>query len=633
MIKKALLSLNLIALIITGSVFSQTQNLYMPLDIKKAYDNGTRSYDGKPGINYWQNKSDYKIKATLLPDSSKLIGQEEITYFNNSPDTLKNITIRLYPDILKKGAARDWYIGPAELHDGVDISLLIIDGDTLNVRDRSSGVFRGSTNIFVRLKNPIPPNGKSKLSINWSFYIPQILKVRMGNYGNGEFFVAYWYPQISVYDDIDGWDNLDYEGSVEFYNDLNNYDFEITLPGRFVVWATGELKNQEEVFQPGIIEKINAAQKSDFPVNIISADDFKNNSVTLNNEENTWKFIAENVADVSFCISDGHVWDAASVEVEPGRRVLTSAVYADSTIHWNEAAKFAYETIKYMSFELPGYPYPYPQTTSFCNGNRGGGMETPMMANDGAPEERASSIGLVFHEISHTYFPFFMGTNERKYAWMDEGWATFFPRDVVKSFEPDHDAIERITREYERNAGKEAELPPMVLSYSNTTDYGRTAIYNRPALAYYALKELLGADLFKAALREYMNRWRLKHPIPYDFFYTFNDVAKEDLSWFWKPWFFEYGYPDLAIKDVSFENDEIKIIVQKPGNIPVPVKLKILFEDGAEQELNESARIWKDGKSETVLTYTTSKTVKKIVLGNELIPDANKKDNLFEPTK
>ena len=322
------------------------------------------------------------------------------------------------------------------------------------------------------------------------------------------------------------------------------------------------------------------------------------------------------------------MWDAASVEVEEntGRRVLTSAVYEDSTIHYEEAAKFSRITIEYLSKELPGYPYSYPQVTSFCNKRRGGGMETPMMANDGAPEERASFIGLIFHEISHNYFPFMMGTNERKYAWMDEGWASFFPREVIDRYEPDFDYYARVIGSYTSNAGYENELPLIIPSYTNKTDFARTTFYDRPNVAYHELMQLLGRDLFKKALLEYISRWIGKHPVAWDFFNTFNDVTGEDLSWFWKPWFFEYGYPDLNIKGVSQSEGEVVINIEEIGNIPTSVNLKILYEDGSSDEILKSAAVWKDKKiySEKI---KTNKKVTKVVLGNDWIPDINKENN------
>lgn len=620
---------SLIAVIIFSFsvTFAQNSNLYIPLNLKSAYEKGTRSYDGKPGVNYWQNRSEYKISAELLPDSSRLIGSETIKYFNNSPDTLKKIVIRLYPNISMKGAPRDWFIGNVELHDGVEISKLKIANDSLDINDRKSVAING-TNMTVRLSKLLPPKDSISINIDWSFNIPKILRLRMGNYKDGEFFIAYWYPQISVYDDIDKWDELSYMGGVEFYNDFNDYDFTIKLPGNYLVWATGELQNPEEIYHQNIIDKIEQAKKSNEVIFVVTEDDYKSNQVTLPNQFNSWHFKASKVTDISFAVSNSYMWDAASVEVEPGRRVLTSAVYEKGTPNFTEAAFFSRATIEYMSKDLPGFPYLYPHVTTFCNKERGGGMETPMMANDGAPSDRANHIGLVFHEIAHTYFPFMMGTNERKYAWMDEGWASFFPTDVVNANSPTYDYYARRVKSYEEAAGNESELPMMVLSYSNRTDYSRIAFYDRPAVAYMELMNLLGKDLFKKCMLEYMNQWQGKHPLPYDFFFTFNRVSGQDLSWFWKPWFFDFGYPDLAIEKVDAEIGKTSVKVKKLGNIPTQLKIVFEYIDGSKDEFIKPASIWKD-KDVFVFEYENIKTIRRVSIGDNHIPDVDRTNNYF----
>ncbi|MFC2085296.1 M1 family metallopeptidase [Bacteroidota bacterium] len=625
------IALVLIFFVLFTSTKGQSSGLYIPLDIQKAYTQGTRSYDGNPGENYWQNRTDYKIKAQLLPDSSKLLGTANLTYYNNSPDTLRELVLRLYQNFNAKGTPRDWYIGTAELTDGVNIPLLIINGDTLVNYDERTSVSITGTNMTIRLEEPLAPNSNLDIYIEWDFYIPKIIRLRMGNYLDGEFFISYWYPQISVYDDIDGWDEISYKGNVEFYNDFNDYDVEIKLPGNYVVWAAGELNNSEDVFTESVIEKINRAKSSDEKTNIISPADYKNGSVTKDNKLNTWRFIAKNTCDFSFCVSDSYIWDAASVEVEPGRRVLTSVVYEDSALNYNEGAMISRETIEYMSKDLPGFPYPYSHVTTFSNKNtRGGGMETPMMANNGVPRSRAKFVGLTFHEISHTYFPFYMGTNERKYAWMDEGLAAFFPRENVDKHEPEYDYYGRRVSEYENVAGSEAEFPMMLLSYSNTGEHIRTAFYDRPAVAYNELMELLGRDVFKEALLEFMNRWKNKHPIPYDFFFTFNEIANEDLGWFWKPWFFEYGYPNLAIKSVNINNEITSVVIEKIGNIPTQVELTLIFEDDTKEKINKSSRVWKNNPKEIVLDYKSPQKIKKIELGSTYIPDSDRNNNIYE---
>ena len=611
--------------IFSANITAQNKGLYIPVNVQKSINTGVRANNGMPGHKYWQNHSDYKIKAELLPDSSALVGSETIVYYNESPDTLKQLVIRLYQDIMKKGGVCEFPIGTAELTDGTEIKLLIANGDTLEVG--RSGTFISGTNMFVKLKVPLPPKTNIKLKIDWKIHIPKIVQIRMGNYGDNDMFIAYWYPQMSVYDDIDGWDTINYSGFVEFYNDFSNYDFEITMPGNMVAWATGELQNPEDVFQQSVIDKINEAKESDEKVNIISAQDFKDRKVTIDNPKNTWKFKANNVADVSFCVSDSYVWDAASVQVDiSGRRVLTNAVYKDSTVNWEKAAMFSRTTIDYLSHELPGYPYPYPHITSFCNNKGRGGMETPMMANDGAPKDPSKTLGLIFHEITHTLFPFYMGVNERKYAWMDEGWATFFLIETVENYPGGKGYFQNVVSGFENGAGDETDYPMITPSFSYKGSYGRIAFYNKPASAYFELLQLLGRDTFKKAMIEYMKRWNGKHPLPYDFFNTINNVSGEDLTWFWKPWWFKYGYPDLALKNVKQNDNKISLEVDKLGIIPTRVELKFIFDDGTNEIVKRSVREWKD-KNSLMIELKTDKKLKEVQLGTPEIPDTKRDNN------
>ncbi len=222
-----------------------------------------------------------------------------------------------------------------------------------------------------------------------------------------------------------------------------------------------------------------------------------------------------------------------------------------------------------------------------------------------------------------------MGTNERRAAWMDEGWATFFPRTVVNKFDSTNKYQERRVASYEKVAGNTKDIPMVYPSYMMTHGESRNNFYNRPAIAYEELRHLLGDELFHKALREYMNRWHEKHPIGNDFFFTFNDVVGEDLSWFWKPWFFELGYPDLALDNVTINENSVTVSVAMVGNLPTRIELTVLFEDGETKIITTSASRLK-GRTKVDINFETSKKIKTVKLGSELIPDVNKKNNLFE---
>lgn len=606
---------------------SQSSNLFIPLDVQKAYEKGTRSYDGTVGANYWINHTDYTIDVELFPDDNLIVGSEKIIYHNESPNSLYEIIIRLYQNINKPGALRNRNVSKYSLNKGMIIKSLKLRNKEIDLN--SNIVFFSGTNMSIKLNNKLSPGNSIDFEIEWEFEIPK-RPMRMGNY-NGNYFVAYWYPQVSVYDDVYGWDELQYAGTVEFYNDFNNFDINITVPDDFVVWSTGELQNAKDVFQETIIKKIEKAKNSDQVVNIITVEDYQNNNVINKNidNKNIWIFKGVKVPDMAWAASDNYNWDASSIKVENNRRVLTTAVYPDSIEQYKNAAFYARETIKYMSEESPGYPYPWSHTTAFCNSRRGGGMEFPMMQNNGAPKSIGSNVGLIFHEIAHNYFPFFMGTNERRASWMDEGWASFFPRQIVEKFDSTYDYQAYRVASYLGVAGTYKDMPMILPSYMMTTGEMRNNFYNRPVNAYEELRQLLGNDLFHKALREFIIRWHEKHPIPYDFFFTFNDIFGEDLSWFWKPWFFKLGYPDQGIENVEINGNNITLTIKKVGNIPTRIAYTLIFEDGTSENFIESAFNWENSEK-VIFNHTFDKNLKMVQLGDALIPDVNQKNDLFE---
>lgn len=602
------------------------QDSPLPRNIQKAYDRGTRMDDGNPGPSYWQNSSDYHMDVTVDTEEDRITGSAHIKYANNSPDSLRVFFLRLYQDFFKKGNARQWSIPEEDLTEGMKISRLVIDDMEYNPEKDLPG--RGMTNIHVRLKKSIAPGATARIEIEWGFDVPAKEGLRMKKYDAGHYFIAYWYPQIAVYDDIDGWDQVEYMGMVEFYNDINNYEVNITVPGDFVVWATGELRNMAEVVQPAIVERFEQAKISDDVIRIIGKKDLDDHAVTRKGKSHTWTYQATGVPDFSFALSNHSCWDGTSLEVDAstGRRVFTDVVYPEEALHWENGAELSRNAIRYMSEVLPGIPFPYPQMTSFCSGTRGGGMETPMMANDGAPRNYTDLAELLFHEIAHTYFPFYMGTNERKYAWMDEGWATYFPAEFIAALDPTADYFGETVRNYTYFAGLDYELPLMYQSYQqNNFSTAHISAYIRPAIAYHFLRDALGDPLFKKALKEFMERWNGKHPLPWDFFNTFESVAGEDLDWFWKPWFYDQGYPDLAIREVTSKNE---VVIERIGTHPVPVSLNCQYE-GYSEIIYRSVTIWKDGREEVYIPLPGNLKVLKIELGNDHIPDVNKSNNLW----
>ncbi|TDJ56726.1 MAG: hypothetical protein E2O46_00625 [Ignavibacteria bacterium] len=603
-------------------------DLFMPLNIKKAYQNGTRNYDGTPGPNYWQNSSDYKIKVEIDPQKKILYGSETITYHNNSPDTLKTLVIRLYQDIFKIGSARDFSGKKEAVNDGVNLSKIFINRKEV---DTSSSITkkRTGTKLIIKLDDPVPPHTDIDLAFKWEFIIPHISIIRMGTYDSTSFFIGYWYPQMAVYDDIDGWDHNNYGGQHEFYNDFSNFDVEIKVPNTFAVWSTGVLQNPDDMLSQKILDRFNSAHNSDEVIRIVTEEDLdEGNIFTNSSSHNVWKYKADKIPDFAFALSDHYLWDAVTTVVDSSteRKVFIQAAYKVESKDFSDVTDISKQAIKFFSFEMPAVSFPYPSLTIF---NGSGGMEYPMMANDGSAKSRAGTVGVTSHEIAHTYFPFYMGTNETKYAFMDEGWAVMLPYDFQERMAEGNDPRKRQISAYQRYAGTERDVPLIVPSVNLKGSTYRMYAYARPGAAYENLRDMLGDELFLKGLHTFMERWNGKHPIPYDFFYSFNDGTGKDLNWYWKSWFLDFGYPDLSITKVVISGTHLSVTVKKDGNIPIPIKLTFIYADSTETVLYKDASVWSDGKDEIVITEKTTKKIEKIKLGDAHIPDVNHKRNTY----
>lgn len=617
----------LLVLLFIAVSFGQNNKLHLPVDVKAAYDKETRSYDGKPGSKYWQNTTDYKMDIKLNPAESTLEGKEEITLTHNSPQKLTQLVIRLYPDINKKESARDNIINENQMTEGVKIETILVNGDTINLDPKARKAFRRGTNLTIMLNKAFEKGSQNKIYIEWNYKIPKSSVGRTGVYDETSFMTAYFYPQLSVYDDIQGWDRLDYTGTVEFYQEFGNFDVNITVPEKYIVLATGVLQNPEAVLADGILTKFKQAKSGSQNVNIVTPEDLEKNSITKPGLT-TWHYKAEYVPDFVFTTGNNLLWEAASVKLNNGKEVFISSIHHKSLEKCEEIIDIAKTGIIYFSQDMPGIPYPYPAMTVFTHLG-GGGMEFPMMVNDGWGFSRGDMITTCLHEILHTYFPFYTGINQRKYAWMDEGWAVMLIYDIVKELVPEDQARDFTGMQLSQFLGTEYDVPAMVPSdvqAGNGMTYGVIS-YQKSAIAYEILKNLLGDDLFKKCLHEYVSRWAGKHPIPYDFFNTFNNVSGQNLNWFWKSWFFEFGYADLAITDVKEDKNNKKITLENKGNLPVPVYLKIYFEDGSTQDFTKTAAYWKDGAKNCLFELKSDKKIKKVELYNKMIPDATLNDN------
>jgi hypothetical protein len=622
----AMRNIILMCLLVFSFSFIRSQSLYMPRDIKQAYAKGTRSTDGNPGKNYWQNHGVYNITVTAMPPDRNIKGTETITYFNNSPDTLKNLVIKLFLNIHKPGAPRDFGTTDNYLTSGVHIDKFSVNGQARQWQDNPFLY----TWMPARLPQPLMPHSSVQLSFDWHYEI-SLRSGREGMIDSTTYFLAYFYPRVAVYDDYEGWDQMNFVESKEFYSDFNDYTVTLNVPKNYIVWGTGTLQQPESVLQPEFVKRFKESLQSDQTIRIVTKEDWMSKNVTAQNEMNSWQFKAENIPDMAFALSDHFNWDGCSVVVDDqtGRRASAQAAYNDTAADYHHVAQYARHSLDWLSHHWPGIPYPYEKTT-VVQGYAG--MEYPMMANDETYVDTTFSRFVAEHEIAHTYMPFYMGINESRYGFMDEGWATTFELLIGR----DDLGTEKAENFYKRfrvagwihdpSADEDLPITTPVNHLTGGGGFGNNE-YGKPSLGYLAMKDLLGDELFKKCLHAYMDRWHGKHPIPWDFFYTFDDVSGKKLDWFWSNWFFSQYYIDLSLKNVQLNKKGAAITIDNIGGMAAPVDVVVTYEDGSTEKFHQTPAIWEKDQKQTIVNITAKKKIKSIKLDGGIFMDADESNN------
>lgn len=605
-----------------------TQELYTPRTIQNAYKNQTRSEDGKPGKKYWQNHAKYDIKLTVNPPERTVYGSEEIIYTNESPDTLYRLNFKLIINSHKPGSPRGRQVPEDYLTTGIHI-----DAYKENGKEQEWDDSNDATNKFIKLSQPLAPGANITLNIDWHYSVSK-RSGREGAIKENTFFLAYFFPRIAVYDDYYGWDRTPHILSQEFYNDFNDYTFEVTVPKNYIVWATGILQNPKEVLSPHYYNLFQEAKTSDSVIHIATQEDLNTNKITQQNETNTWKWKAENVTDIAVSVSNEYKWDAGSVIVDEktGRRASVHAAYDSVSTDFESMVEFTKHALKWFSNNWPGIPYPYP-SMSVVRGEAD--MEYPMMANDSSnPDSPFFTRFVVEHEIAHTYFPFYMGTNETRFGFMDEGWATTFEY-LIGTEDLGEELADQFYQDFRVKYWSNdptilSDIPIIVPSNLLSGRAMGNNEYGKPSLGYLALKDMLGDDLFKKVLHGYIDRWNGKHPMPWDFFNSFNDLSGKDLNWFWNAWFFSPNYIDFGIKNVKTKGGKAEIRLENIGGMPAPISLIVELGDGVTKIFHQTSEIWKDNLKCTTVHLKKVENIKKISIDGGIWMDADMSDNIWE---
>jgi hypothetical protein len=572
-------------------------SMFAPLNLPPG--NLFRSGSGAPGPRYWQQRADYDLKATLDTAAKALRGELTLRYTNNSPDTLHFIWFQVEQNAFKANSLNS-YVFPAESRFG---ARNFEGGDSIDRFEEVTGNGKGAhralklrtegTVMKADLAEPLPPGHTATISAAWHFNIPEHGADRMGRDG-ALYELAQWYPRVSVYDDLRGWNTEPYLGQGEFYLEYGDYSLEVTVPAGYIVAATGALQNPREVLTPTQISRLAQASKSDAVVHIVTQQDLTSGAARSRKTGTmTWRFTSKDVRDVVFAASPDYMWDASGY-----KGILAQAFYRPSAIEpWKDGADMSRMSIQEYSERW--FMYPYPQITAVEGPISG--MEYPIVAMEAQSAYKYDLYNLVTHEIGHMWFPMNGGSTERMHMWQDEGFNTFINtfsearRYPEKGDQMTRAAEERalVTQYMEHNVDEPLEINPDRI---NPQLLGENA-YVKTSVALQQLRqEILGPAAFDDAFRTYVQRWAFKHPSPTDFYRTMEDVSGRRLDWYFREWFLENPHFDPAIDSVvTAQHGDSLLVGVLYGNHArgvEPIRARFTFSDGSTQDFNYPAEVW-----------------------------------------
>ncbi|HYO47410.1 MAG TPA: M1 family metallopeptidase [Gemmatimonadota bacterium] len=526
-----------------------------------------RVASGRPGPAYWQQRADYSIRATLDPAAGTLTGAQTITYANHSPDTLAFVWIQLDQNLFAPGSEgaqtfpTESRVGGGGFEGGFEIRRVASGGRELRhvIRD---------TQMRVDLGEPIAPGGSVAIDIDWSFAVPENGSDRMGRDGD-LFLLAQWYPRMAVYDDLDGWNTMPYLGQGEFYLEYGDFDVELTVPATYLVGATGTLQNPAEVLTAGQRAALDRARAGSEVVHVVTAAELSDPaSFRPTTQGNlTWRFRAENVRDFAWAAGPRLVWDATAWE-----GTAIHALYRPEARAWSEAAAMTRHSLDFYSDYL--MPYPYPTATAIEGPVYG--MEYPMVVFVAPEATREGLFDVLDHEWGHMWFPMIVGSDERRYAWMDEGFNTFINLLSKKAYFPESEpALENVAQYAAAiRAFREQPIADFPDEFAPESPALGIAAYVKPAIMLTALREIAGHELFDETFAWYARTWAYRHPYPADFFRMMEDGVGMELGWFWHNWIWTTQTNDLAILGVDQSQDgsawRVTVTIDQRGRLLMP---------------------------------------------------------------
>jgi hypothetical protein len=618
-------SLLLVAALQGAAQQVQDTSPFRPLDLPAP--SPMRTADGRPGPDYWQQRADYMITARLDPATQTLTGREAITYHNNSPHALPYLWLFLEQNICDPGSVTSQLNQPPLRFEDTafDFSCMgFAGGVTLEFVRGAGGDLAHAvygTTLRVELPSALSPGDSILLELGWSFRIPEMGAGRMGRDGT-LYEIAWWYPRLAVYDDVRGWNHEPYIGAGEFYLEYGRFDVSLEVPAAYVVAATGVLQNPEQVLTASQRERLARAVRSATPVAVITAQEAGTpatrpaRSGTL-----TWRFVADSVRDFAFGAAPNFRWDAVGWD-----GILIQTLYRPGAAHWEEAIRMAEHSIRHFSEQWYRYPYPHATTIE----GPIAGMEYPMLTFV-AGTDRENVYFTLMHELGHEWYPMVVGSNERLYPWMDEGFNMFIDIGATEDYfrgTPYGDTYARSYLDAYPVHGVPGLEQPLITPPAESRDLWWTA-YTKPGLMLHLLRtEVLGRERFDEAFRAYTRYWAYKHPTPADFFRVMQNETGMNLDWFWRGWIYTTSRLDQAVDSVTADSGVAVIHLSNRGTMVMPAELAIAYADGTRDTVRLPVEMWNLGSRFSYRVPGTRGTVSEVVVDPRAVyPDVDRGNN------
>lgn len=613
--------------------------------------NEYRSASGQPGPKYWQNRADYKLSASLDDKTGEITGSETLTYTNNSPDALSFLWLQVDQNLFAKDSRGNAVIPTSGSRNGAkgevfegghkikSVKLVTTEkGGKTTEKDLKFSIV--DTRMQVILPSDMKSGTKLSLKIEFSFVSPVYGSDRMGiqDTKNGKIFeVAQWFPRVCVYDDVHGWNTNPYLGAGEFYLEYGDFDVNITAPASHIVVCSGELLNPNEVYTAEQVKRWNEAKASDKTVMIRSASEVTSANSRPSAKQNlTWRFSIKNARDVAWASSAAFIVDAARINLPSGKKCMAISAYpqeSDGQKAWSRSTEYTKACIEHYSKKW--FEFPYPAATNVAGVV--GGMEYPGIVFCEYTSQGEGLWGVTDHEFGHTWFPMIVGSNERAFGWMDEGFNTFINGLSTEAF--NNGEYKRPGMPVSQLALITQNMEPVMTAPDNMKEANiGYLVYFKPAAGLKMLRdEILGADRFDYAFKTYIQRWAFKHPQPEDFFHTIENVAGEDLSWFWRAWYLNKWQLDQGIQKIMYPKNNpakgVMITVENLGQMPAPTVMDIKYKTGATERVKLPVEVWERNAVWTFKHPSTSE-IESITLNPAgTLPDINPENNVWTAGK